>query len=112
MSSHSLRIETDRYKRPKPAIEDRTCIFCNNGDIDDETHFLLTCRFNSSERIAFLETISNEVDITQPTNDLFTSIMSNKTPYVMTHLGYFLKKVLKSEESLLCGHACNFYTHC
>ena len=90
-SSHILRIETDRYKRPKPPVEDRTCIYCNNGQIDDESHFLLSCRSNSFERSIFFQSIAHEVDITQSINDLFISIMSNKTAHVMSKLGHYLK---------------------
>ena len=42
-SSHSLRIETGRYSLPKPTpLEERLCPSCI--EIEDETHFLITCR--------------------------------------------------------------------
>ena len=42
-SSHSLRIETGRYSLPKPTpLEERLCPRCS--EIEDETHFLITCR--------------------------------------------------------------------
>ena len=40
-SAHCLAIETGRYQNQKP--EERICKFCNLGDKEDETHFLLKC---------------------------------------------------------------------
>ena len=43
-SSHSLRIETGRYRLPQPIpAEERFCWFCSNGSIEDEFHFLFNC---------------------------------------------------------------------
>ena len=41
LSSHSLRIETGRHTSTRR--EDRTCIFCKEDTIEDETHFLIRC---------------------------------------------------------------------
>ena len=38
-----LRLETGRYIRPRMAPEDRVCLICNNGQVEDEIHFLLFC---------------------------------------------------------------------
>ena len=44
-SSHSLRIETGRYSLPKPTpLEERLCLCPSCIEIEDETHFLITCR--------------------------------------------------------------------
>ena len=39
-----LRIETGRYVRPRLPPEQRFCQICNNGEVEDELHFLLICR--------------------------------------------------------------------
>ena len=38
-----LRIETARFVRPRIPPEERFCLICNNGDVEDENHFLLIC---------------------------------------------------------------------
>ena len=38
-----LRIETGRFIRPRLEPEDRVCLICNSGDIENEVHFLLFC---------------------------------------------------------------------
>ena len=38
-----LRIETARFVRPRIPPEQRLCLVCNNGDIQNELHFLLIC---------------------------------------------------------------------
>ena len=44
-SAHALRIETGRYAMPSPIPADqRTCWFCNNSEIEDEPHFLFSCK--------------------------------------------------------------------
>ena len=39
--TNRLRIEQGRYI--KEALEERNCIYCNNGEIEDEKHFMLKC---------------------------------------------------------------------
>ena len=47
LSSHVLRVETDRWIHPKPPREQRTCKFCQCGSVEDEQHFLFDCPFYS-----------------------------------------------------------------
>ena len=48
----SLKIETDRYVRPRIPPEERFCQMCNNGGVEDETHFLLFCsKFDNFRQI-------------------------------------------------------------
>ena len=50
-----LRIETGRFRNE--AIGNRTCCFCNNGEVEDETHFLLKCNFYDEFRANLLEQV-------------------------------------------------------
>ena len=43
-----LRIETGRFIRLLP--EERLCLVCNGGEVEDETHFLLRCNKYSQNR--------------------------------------------------------------
>ena len=42
-SNHPLAIERGRHKNPKTPREERVCVLCDGGDIEDEGHFLLEC---------------------------------------------------------------------
>ncbi|MCG8430841.1 MAG: hypothetical protein MJA29_06695, partial [Candidatus Omnitrophica bacterium] len=41
MSAHNLRIETGRYNNL--ARNERICLLCNSGQVEDEIHFMLHC---------------------------------------------------------------------
>ena len=43
LSSHKLRIETDRYSRNRIDRVQRKCLNCNLNDLEDEYHFVLIC---------------------------------------------------------------------
>ena len=40
---HPLAIERGRHKNPKTPREERVCVLCGGGDVEDERHFLLEC---------------------------------------------------------------------
>jgi hypothetical protein len=41
--TNKLRIETGRWKKPREVEEDRVCMTCMEGAVEDEKHFLLHC---------------------------------------------------------------------
>ncbi len=41
--SFPLAIELGRYRRPMTPLENRVCRVCNDGQVEDERHFLLHC---------------------------------------------------------------------
>lgn len=43
--TNKLRIETGRWKRPVEKQEDRVCIQCGSGEVEDEKHFILCCNY-------------------------------------------------------------------
>ena len=48
-----LHIETGRYSRPRLPPEERFC-YCNNNEVEDERHFLLTCnKYNQYRQTLF-----------------------------------------------------------
>ena len=54
--TNKLRVETGRWKRPVEKKEDRVCIQCGNGEIEDEKHFILRChRFQDLRLELFVE---------------------------------------------------------
>ena len=49
-----LRLETGRFVYPRLPPEERVCQVCNNGETEDEIHFLLVCdRYDESRRELF-----------------------------------------------------------
>ena len=57
LSNHTLEIETGRYNNPPVPAEKRTCLLCENSEIEDENHFLLYCKTFSLERKSFYDKI-------------------------------------------------------
>ena len=53
LSSHNLGIEIGRHCRPKKPVEERLCMYCNEGKIDDEMHMLFSGSFHTEERKEF-----------------------------------------------------------
>lgn len=42
-SSCRLRIETGRWRRPKEKEEERLCLLCEKGEVENELHFVTSC---------------------------------------------------------------------
>ena len=80
ISSHKLMIETGRYNRPRNIpVNERYCNYCKNNNIEDEIHFVLTCKLFETERELFHKKLYEFVlfDENLSVNDLFTTLMSN-----------------------------------
>lgn len=41
--SHRLRVETGRWERPRLPRQERTCLRCGSGNVDDEYHLVFDC---------------------------------------------------------------------
>jgi hypothetical protein len=58
--TNELRIETGRYaitNRDRPLeLSERTCLICMNGEIEDETHFVMNCCVYEDLREKMLDT--------------------------------------------------------
>ena len=57
----TLRIETGRFVRPRLPAEERLCLICNSGEVEDETHFLLRCAEYSIERQNLFEKLLDPI---------------------------------------------------
>ncbi len=42
-------------------IEERLCLICNNGTVEDEEHFLFYCNFYYGERQGFYDYMNNNI---------------------------------------------------
>jgi hypothetical protein len=61
--TNELRIENGRYaitNRDRPLeLDERRCLICMNGEIEDETHFLLDCCVYEDLRQEMLDVVSS-----------------------------------------------------
>jgi hypothetical protein len=53
--TNDLRIETGRYEKLEE--EERICIFCGSGEVEDERHFLCRCEAWKDERVVVLREV-------------------------------------------------------
>ena len=58
IGAHSLTIETGRYSQARVPQNQRFC--CNNGDIENEEHFLLVCKSFEEYRNKLMEIVLDE----------------------------------------------------
>ena len=79
ISSHPLHIETGRYSRPLIPPENRLCSICKNGEVEDETHFLLNCHSYADLRTNLLTHLSeiSTYNLNSDNQNLFPLLMSN-----------------------------------
>ena len=55
--SHTLEIERGRYNNPRTPIEHRLCTICQ--EVEDEKHFLISCKLYQCERRNLFNKIGN-----------------------------------------------------
>ena len=100
ISNHQLEIETGRYQ--KKVIDQRLCKLCNqNGMVEDEFHFLLTCKAYQAERNEFFTKI-NAIIVpfeSYTSQEQFLFLMSTNDTEVIMLLIYFIEKCLQIRQS-------------
>ena len=84
LSSHKLKIETDRYVVPRIPPEQRLCTNCDLNICEDEFHFLIVCKKYSTHRNVFYKSIMGIYDKFELLSDKekFIWLMSNVNPAV------------------------------
>ena len=61
--TNELRIETGRpnyNSRPKTEVDERRCLICMSGEIEDECHFVIDCAFYDDLREKFKNVLMKE----------------------------------------------------
>jgi hypothetical protein len=56
-----LAYETGRYSRPPVPVDDRLCVYCNSGRVENEKHFLMECNLYDDLRYNLFFEISKFV---------------------------------------------------
>ena len=69
ISAHNFRIETGRHTRPITPLEDRKCIQCTSGDIEDEFHVIINCPRYAEKRLQIFKNIISKCPSFASLND-------------------------------------------
>ena len=91
LSSHKLRIETERYTIPKTLVTSRLCKIC--GVIEDEHHAIYICNAHRLTR----EKFKNKIDFE---HDNLTKLLNLGSVDDATYLAKFLTEIEKNMEKL------------
>jgi len=99
LSSHNLKIELGRHKRPYVPPEQRICENCSLQQIEDEIHCLMVCPKWNEIRIPLLEVSFEHIpNFTVLSRDKqFHEILTHKSFEVNHTLGQFLKRALRTD---------------
>ena len=92
ISSHNLRVETERHKSKPLDRPLRTCKFCTQTDIENEIHFLTKCPFYQSTRTDLYTLVINRCPNFKDLDAIakFSWLMSCEDLEVIEKLGNFL----------------------
>ena len=101
LGAHSLRVETDRWLRPKPPREQRVCRHCSMQAVEDEQHFLFDCPFYSIIRGQHFSLFGPNYQ--QRDIRLFFEQNSHQLGFVAHHI-HLCFQARMSDESLLAPH--------
>ena len=86
----------------KTPVSERICLYCSDGTIEDEMHFLLDCMFYIDERCKLIEACTEHIPgfETMEPKDKFINIMSLNYPTVTRPLGRFIYDCLKKRNDV------------
>ena len=104
ISSHNLRIETGRYTKPtKIPVNERLCIYCTSGEVEDEIHFITKCSLFKNERkelfnIVQNKSIANFLELQEI--EQFTHLMINDEPNILQALGKFVYSCFRKRNNI------------
>ena len=100
ISNHQLDKETGRYK--KKVIDQRLCKVCNvNGCVEDEFHFLMTCKADQTERNEFFTNLNAFIVLFESytSQEHFLFLMSTNDTEVIMLLMHFIEICLQIRQS-------------
>ena len=101
LSSHNLKIELGRHKRPYIPADKRFCNRCTSGLVEDEYHCLMMCKHWKNNRVELFQVSSRLIDhfyVLSP-REQFLQIMKSKSSEMIFALGKFLNIVIKTDNS-------------
>ena len=88
--SHTLEVERGRYTNPRTPLHERLCNTCS--EIEDEKHFLISCKLYQDERITLFDKICKLYPLFSLLNDQqkFVYLMSNIEEQLLTWVAKFI----------------------
>ena len=104
ISNHNLMIEHGRYGKPKIPRENRLCLICNSGHVENENHLIFECSYYNELRERLFEDIKNiaEIDLTQDLETQFLNmILKSKNPSVIQTFSKFISDCFHLRENSL-----------
>jgi hypothetical protein len=104
LSSHNLHVETGRHCRPKTPLEQRLCLICNDGNVEDEMHFIEVCSVYNDLRSDLLNCITQGGFVpvqTTHANVNMVQILKENNVHIQFYLGKFLTKAFKRRTRIL-----------
>lgn len=101
ISSHKLQIELGRYKNI--SVDKRLCTLCNNGDVEDEIHFVTVCNKYDSLRNIFYNAINdkNLYFANMQHKDKFSWLMCNEDVTILKLFAEFVYDCYKLRMNIL-----------
>ena len=96
LSSHTLRIETSRYRKNRTDRADRLCLYCDQRQLDDEFHFICQVPVLQDIRTKYIKTYFTRRPSVYKLRELLKS--TNKT--ILINLCKFIKEAFQRHQSL------------
>ena len=93
-----LAIEMGRFTQPKPPLNERLCVFCEAYVIEDETHLLISCIFNSDLRHKLFQNAS-DVNTFESMSESEKLIFLMKTDILQTKIASTLLQIKRRRRS-------------
>lgn len=92
ISAHRLRIELGRYQGT--LRQDRVCVRCTSGEVEDELHFIFSCDKFKEERKELLKCVLLSCPNFASLNlqDRLNWIMNTENLDILTHLSNYILK--------------------
>ena len=86
-------------------VDQRVCDFCNLGELDDEIHFLLKCKFHETERIDLLSSLPRYRQLVDNSiSHTFIDMMTIKDAETIYKLAQFIKKCFQQRAEYIKSH--------
>ena len=96
-----MRIETGRHNKTPENL--RTCYLCNSNQIEDESHFLFSCKHYHDTRKKYFDEINdkyrNFTDLDNISKIMF--LFNNVDPFVCRTIAAYIYDSMLNRQSML-----------
>jgi len=100
LSSHKLRVETDRYLQNRTERHQRYCLICNKRDIEDEYHFILVCDKYKEIRLRYIKPYYHR----NPSVHKFNKLMQTQNRKILKNIGEYIYESLALRQSIVSNY--------